>query len=181
MTCRGSRFNPTLTTPGQNSPEWEAQNLRSTRNFIRKWGHFVKHDEYMKPIIPPKYNIGIIVHDCALDTIHALEPWCNNLYIDKYEYLYNIYQQQEGPNTKFNLNERIRPISDKKSNDIIIELTNTPGLLQRIMPHIQEMASIIQQTNDIGQFGLGEMTINIFQLNTYEHTLVNISPAQPSR
>jgi len=172
MTCRGSRFNPTLTTPGQNSPEWEAQNLRSTRKFIRKWGHFVKHDEYMKPIIPPKYNIGIIVHDCALDTIHALEPWCNNLYIDKYEYLYNIYQQQEGPNTKFNLNERIRPISDKKSNDIIIEFTNTPGLLQRIMPHIQEMSSIIQQTNDIGQFGLGEMTINIFQLNTYEHTLI---------
>ncbi len=172
MTCRGSRFNPTLTTPGQNSPEWEAQNLRSTRNFIRKWGHFVKHDEYMKPIIPPKYNIGIIVHGCALDTIYALEPWCNNLYIDKYEYLYNIYQQQEGPNTKFNLNERIRPISDKKSNDIIIELTNTPGLLQRIMPHIQEMSSIIQQTNDIGQFSLGEMTINIFQLNTYEHTLI---------
>ena len=36
------------------------QNLRSTRNFIRKWGHMVKHDEYLKPIIPPKYDIGFV-------------------------------------------------------------------------------------------------------------------------
>ena len=35
--------------------------MRSTRNFIRKWGHFVKHDALMKPIIPPKYDIGFII------------------------------------------------------------------------------------------------------------------------
>ena len=28
------------------------------RNFIRKWGTMVEHDEYLKPIITPKYNIG---------------------------------------------------------------------------------------------------------------------------
>ena len=61
MTCRGSRRNTVdkATSIYQDSPEWLAQNIRSTKNFIRKWGHFVKHDQYMKPIIPPKYDIGI--------------------------------------------------------------------------------------------------------------------------
>ena len=52
MTCRGSRFkdgamrNPAgqVFMKGRESSEWLAQNLRSTRNFIRKWGHMVKHD-----------------------------------------------------------------------------------------------------------------------------------------
>ena len=65
MTCRGSRFkdgakrNPDgqVFMKNRESDEWLAQNLRSTRNFIRKWGHFVKHNELMMPIVPPKYDI----------------------------------------------------------------------------------------------------------------------------
>ena len=34
--------------------EWLAQNQKSTREFLRKWGHFCKHDALMKPIVPPK-------------------------------------------------------------------------------------------------------------------------------
>ena len=45
--------------------EWLQQNNRSTRNFIRKWGHFVKHDTLMKPIIPPKYDVGFVVTNCV--------------------------------------------------------------------------------------------------------------------
>lgn len=51
LTCRGSRFNPKLTTPGTNSKEWEAQNWISTKNFVRKWKSMPLHDEYIHPII----------------------------------------------------------------------------------------------------------------------------------
>ena len=44
--------------------EWMKQNIRTTRNFIRKWGHFVKHDSLLKPIVPPKYDIGFVVKNC---------------------------------------------------------------------------------------------------------------------
>ena len=62
MTCRGSRFadgakrNPDgqVFMKNRETDEWLKQNQRSTRNFIRKWGHFVKHDEYLMPMIPPK-------------------------------------------------------------------------------------------------------------------------------
>ena len=58
MTCRGSRRNTVDKAKNiyEDSPEWLAQNVRSTRNFIRKWGHFVKHDALMKPIIPSKFK-----------------------------------------------------------------------------------------------------------------------------
>ena len=60
--------------------EWLKQNQRSTRNFIRKWGHFVKHDEYLMPMIPPKYNVGFVVENCGLEMLGALEPWCRYLW-----------------------------------------------------------------------------------------------------
>ena len=82
MTCRGSRRNTVDKAKNiyEDSPEWLAQNQRSTRNFIRKWGHFVKHDALMKPIIPPKYDIGIILDNNNMELLHALEPWCSNIY-----------------------------------------------------------------------------------------------------
>ena len=61
--------------------EWLEQNQKATRNFIRKWGHFVKHDQYLKPIIPPKYDIGFIAHNCNKELLHALEPWCSDIFL----------------------------------------------------------------------------------------------------
>ena len=90
MTCRGSRFadgakrNPDgqVFMKNRETDEWLKQNERSTRNFIRKWGHFVKHDEMMMPIIPPKYDVGFVVKNCGLDQLRALEPWCSDIYGD---------------------------------------------------------------------------------------------------
>ena len=168
MTCRGSRFNPTLTTPGQNSPEWEAQNQRSTRNFIRKWGHFVKHDTYMKPIIPSKYNIGFIIHNCTDQLLNVLEPWCTDVYVDisPDQYIWN-----EQPNTKFDLLTRIHDMSLQSENDVVVTIdgrkfTNDDFYI------IQELSSIIQQTNDTGEFGISNLNINIKSLATYENDLI---------
>ena len=60
MTCRGSRFadgakrnpNGEVFMKNRETDEWLKQNQKSTREFIRKWGHYCKHDEYMKPIVP---------------------------------------------------------------------------------------------------------------------------------
>ena len=165
MTCRGSRFNPTLTTPGQNSPEWEEQNVRSSRNFIRKWGHFVKHDALMKPIIPPKYDIGFIIHNCNDHLLNALEPWCNTVYTDS---PIDAYIWQEQPNTRFNLISRIHDIDVAKHNNILVTIDGKT-FSQNDMNVIMELATIIQQTNDVGEFELGNLKIQIDRLTTFEH------------
>ncbi len=84
LTSRGSKRNTLdkAVNVYTDSPEWLAQNRRSTRNFIRKWGHFVMHDALLVPIVPPKYNIGIILSNADLKLIDALEPWCDCLCVD---------------------------------------------------------------------------------------------------
>ena len=54
------------------SDEWLKQNQKSTREFIRKWD-FVKHDSLMKPIVPPKYDVGFVVENCTKDMLMELE------------------------------------------------------------------------------------------------------------
>ena len=90
MTCRGSRFadGATRNPDGQvfmknrETDEWLTQNQKATREFIRKWGHFVKHDPFLKPIVPPKYDIGFVITNANQQLIQALEPWCSSVYCD---------------------------------------------------------------------------------------------------
>jgi hypothetical protein len=175
MTCRGSRFNPTLTTPGKNSSEWEAQNVKSSRNFIRKWGHFVKHDEHMKPIIPHKYNIGFVVKGCNLQVLQALEPWCSNIYIeDSMGVIETNYIKLEQPHTLFNLKDRIKLIGyNTPSNDIIVEF-EANKLTQESFNILTQLSEIITESGEVGTFELDIFKITIEYMNTLEHTLINI-------
>lgn len=175
MTCRGSRFNPTLTTPGQNSPEWEAQNLKSSRNFIRKWGHFCKHDQYMKPIIPHKYNICFVVEDCDPNVLEILEPWCNYIYVSN-SYFRDHYIKKEQPNTKFDLDKRIGIIGNsnpEKFFDIIVTFKQEK-LTQQSFQILQQLPEIITESGEIGEFDLDIFKIKINSLNTYENNLIKI-------
>jgi glycosyltransferase involved in cell wall biosynthesis len=175
MTCRGSRFNPTITTVGKNSTEWEAQNERSTRNFIRKWGHFVKHDQYLKPIVPHKYNIGFVVENCNLQVLSLLEPWCSTIYIkDDMAVLESYYLDQEQPNTKFDLKSRIKFIGhDIPNNDIVVRL-DAKELDQASFGLMQQLPEIFADSGEVGTFELGIFKITINALTTYELDLVKL-------
>jgi len=175
MTCRGSRFNPELTTPGKNSSEWEAQNIRSTRNFIRKWGHFCKHDALMKPIIPPKYNIAFTVKNCSGNILEALEPWCDRIYIENQE-IVDIYINKEQLNTKFDLTKRVFNLSNnipKWENDILVEFDAT-RLTNENFNLIQTLPEIIKESGEIGEFELDILKITINHMEEYQNNLIKI-------
>ena len=175
MTCRGSRFNPTITTVGKNSDEWETQNQRSTRNFIRKWGHFVKHDAFMKPIIPHKYNIGFVVHNCNLETLSILEPWCDTLYIDdELGILKASYCELEQKHTKIDLKNKLKAIKHTTpDNDIVVEF-DSKQLNQESFNIISQLSEIISQSGEIGEFELSIFKISIYAMTSYEHNLIHI-------
>ena len=176
MTCRGSRFNPTLTTPGQNSPEWEAQNYKSTRNFIRKWGHFVKHDSLMKPIIPHKYNVSAVIHNCNIQLLELLEPWFTNVYVrNTYGFNWAEYCDMEQANTKFNLRERVHEFIPETFSmdtiDILVEF-DAKRFNQQSFNIIQNLSDIITDSGELGEFELDIFKINITSLQTYEKKLI---------
>lgn len=170
MTCRGSRYNPTLTTPGKNSSEWVIQNLKSTRNFIRKWGSLVNHTPLMNPIISPKYDIGFVIKNCDLNFLSFLEPWCSNAYVDCD---YTKYINEEQPNTKFDLQSKIKPYDNEKNNEILISFDCSESTLYSFQTIIQQLPEIIKDSGEIGTFKLDIFTIDIIQMNEYQNNLIN--------
>jgi hypothetical protein len=182
MTCRGSRFadgatrnpNGEVFMKNRETDEWLAQNQKSTREFLRKWGHMCKHDALMKPIVPPKYNIGIGVKNCNMQLLEALEPWCNTIYIeDDMQVLTTHYLNKEQSNTSFDLNKKIKLFNDKKNNDILIEIDgNTFG--NEEFRHIQNISEILQNSGEIGSFVLNNLKITINAMDEYQNELIKI-------
>lgn len=189
MTCRGSRFNPTLTTPGTNSSEWEAQNVRSSRNFIRKWGHFVKHDALMKPVIPHKYNIAYVVSkNPTMQLIYDLEPWCDRLYIDEVlpEMIFE-YQAFEQKNTKFDLSKRVFNTftnDPEAENDIVVYIDKSNFGRDQFQALIQLPEIIEEQISEVTdplQFDLVGMKVVVRNIATYENELIKINTQYNSK
>ncbi len=178
MTCRGSRFadgakrNPDgeVFMKNRETDEWLAQNYRSTRNFIRKWGHFVKHDALMKPIVPPKYDIGFVVKNCNHNLLGELEPWCSTIYTD---WGWKSYIQQEQPNTMFDLSKRVFSIDTEKQNDIIVRFDGSQ-FTQQHMDYIIQLSEILANDEELeeGSFDLSIFEIEINKIKTYEKDLI---------
>jgi glycosyltransferase involved in cell wall biosynthesis len=175
MTCRGSRFNPTLTTVGTNSNEWEAQNIRSTRNFLRKWGSFIVHDHLMKPIVPPKYDIGFVVKNLPTPNFLAtLEPWCSTIFIDDGKVV-SDYIEFEQKNTMFDLKKRVKLRSVYyPTNDVIVEF-DAKEITQNKLEFIAKLPEILKDSGEVGVMEYDIFRITINSLNTYEKTLIKLN------
>ena len=159
LTSRGSRRNTLdkAVNVYTDSPEWLAQNRRSTRNFIRKWGHFVMHDALLVPIVPPKYNIGIILSNADLKLIDALEPWCDCLCVDCD---FTSYIENEQPNTTYNLNDRIH--KDTECNSDVKVFINGKSFTENDYQVINQLSQIIQNSGEPnGEYVLGNIKVEI--------------------
>ena len=188
MTCRGSRFaagakrNPDgqVFMKNRETDEWLKQNQKSTREFIRKWGHFCKHDALMKPIVPPKYDIGFIIKNANLQLIEGLEPWCSTVYYAEDEmrnFKYTDYIEKE--DTSFDLYEKFKPYDNEKQNDILVEIDgNRFGnndfrviqTLSEILANDEQLweAILIEPTH----FEIENLQITINSLKTTEKELI---------
>ena len=182
MTCRGSRFkdgalrNPAgkVFMKGRESTEWLAQNLRSTRNFIRKWGHMVNHDEYLKPIITPKYDIGFVVENCNNDMLRELEPWCSDIYGDWVGHKgfgVNKYIEEEQPNTKFNLSSKLHSHHTKPINDVVVSF-DAAKLNSDNFQVIVNLSEMLNQSGEIGEMEYDIFKFKIKSLQSYEKNLI---------
>ena len=175
FTSRGSRFNKYAGgDTGKDSPEWQQTNHKNMRNFIRKWGHMVKHDSLMKPIIPPKYDIGFVVSNCSHMTLYELEPWCSTIYTD---WGYKAYIETEQENTLLDLKDRVKSrIEDTPDNDIIVKF-DAKELTPEQFNIIAQLSEILAndegiEKDTVGEFDVGIFKITINSTRTYEEKLI---------
>ena len=184
MTCRGSRFadgakrNPDgqVFMKGRETDEWLKQNQRSTRNFIRKWGHFVKHDALLHPIVPPKYDVGFVVENCNNDMLRVLEPWCSDIYGDWVGHKgfgVNKYIEEEQPDTQFDLKKKIHSDHIEPKNDVVVEF-DVSKLTNDNFQILSELSSILQESGEVGEMELDIFKFKIKKLDTHEKELINV-------
>ena len=170
FTSRGSRFNKHAGgAAGKNSEEWLYTTTKNMRNFIRKWGTTVKHDNLMKPIIPPKYDIGFIIKNCTSNILAGLEPWGDTLYINPD--LIKSYIETEKVNTTMDLYNRVKPYDNEKQNEILIKIDGN-NFTEQDFNYLQQLPEIIADSGEIGSFELGNLYIDVIQINTYEKDLI---------
>jgi hypothetical protein len=188
MTCRGSRFKDGLEIEAEiplsdgtiwykpkDSEEYKALRAIKFREWWRKWGSNVLHDELMMPKVPPKYNIAFIVKNCNLEALEFFEPWCDRIYIeDDMQVLTASYIEKEQKNTKFDLSKRVHTLKyndPKGENDIIVEFdylkfnSNTWEI-------IQNLSEIIKESGELGDFELDILKVTIYSITEYQNDLI---------
>lgn len=176
FTSRGSRFNKhSGGAAGKNSDEWLYTTTKNGKNFIRKWGHFVKHDSLMKPIIPPKYDIGFRIFNCNSEFLELLEPWCSTLLIDdEMQVLTSFYLDKEQKNTIINLSKKIKTTPfNTLENEIIVEIDRN-SFNQQDFQIIQQLPEIIKDSGGVGKFQLGNLILEIKTLKEHQDSLIQL-------
>ncbi len=182
MTCRGSRFkdgairNPAgqVFMKNRESDEWLKQNQKSTREFIRKWGHFVKHDTMMKPVVPPKYRVGFVVENLNLKSLELLEPWCDNIYGDLVGHKgFGANQYIENEKTSFDLKKRIHSDHINPPDKVVVRF-DAEKLDQEQFDMIQKLSEILQDSGEIGISEIGIFNIEIKSLETRTDELIRL-------
>jgi GT2 family glycosyltransferase len=140
--------------------------LQSNRNYIRKWG---------SRIDAPKYNIAFVVRNCTLPMLEMLEPWCDRIYID--DYLHNIidsYREKEQSKTTYDLTRRVFRIDSNDpqgENDVVVEF-DAGQLTQQNFQYIQQLAAIIADSGEIGEFQIDIFRISIYSIEEQQDQLV---------
>jgi glycosyltransferase involved in cell wall biosynthesis len=160
LTCRGGQFQDGVENITTDS-KFHEMKFRSAKNYIRKWGSWIKNDEYQHPIIPPKYDIGFKIKNANYQIISHLEMWCSTLAVDIGMHDINDYIVNEQKNTLFNLNDRVKPFNYNLTNDIIVEF-DAKKLNNESFKYIQQLASIINDSGEVGKF---EMDVFIITIN----------------
>ena len=175
LTSRGSRFNSfSGGEPGKvNSKEWQYTNHKNIRNFIRKWGTMVNHDEYMMPMVSSKYDIGFVVKNCSYELLYQLEPWCSTIYGDFPKNMLHMYIRDEQVNTLVDLKKRVKSMEHPKKNDIIVEF-NGNDLNDENFQYIAQLSEILSNDEqlEVGEFNLGIFKIIVNKIKTYEEELI---------
>ena len=172
LTCRGHRWNEQV---GRDDDYYKVVSQRAARNYLRKWGSWIKNDEFQYPIITPKYNIAYVIKNCNSDLLQALEPWCDRIYIeDTMQVLTSHYLEKEQSNTSFDLSKRVYTVEyndPKLENDIVVEF-DRHRFTNADFAFLQKLPEIIKDNGDIGEFEFDIFKITINSMTEYQNDLI---------
>jgi len=175
LTCRGHRWNEQV---GRDDDYFKIVSQRAARNYLRKWGSWIRNNEFQYPIIIPKYNIAYVIKNCTYDALAGLEPWCDRIYTDdEMQVLTSHYLDVEQTKTTYDLTQRVlvtKYNDPHGENDIVVEF-DIKRMSQSDYTYLQQLPEIISASGSVGEFQLGNLKISIAHIETYEKELITLN------
>jgi GT2 family glycosyltransferase len=169
LTCRGGQFQDGIDKVTED-PAFHKMKNNAFRNYVRKWGSFVKNDEYQYPIIPHKYNVKFVVQNASNEALEFLEPWSTNIDVDLPLRMINTYINNEQPNTQINLLNKIN--NTDSDNDVVITF-DAQTLTNESIDFIIKLAEIFDANElGVGNYNFNPFTIEVKKTNHYENKLI---------
>ena len=169
LTCRGGQFQDGVDKVTED-PAFHKMKNNAFRNYVRKWGCFVKNDEYQYPIIPHKYNVKFVVQNASNEALEFLEPWSTNIDVDLPLRFINTYINNEQPNTQINLLNKIN--NTDSDNDVVITF-DAQTLTNESIDFIVKLAEIFDANElGVGNYNFNPFTIEVKRINHYENKLI---------
>jgi hypothetical protein len=169
LTCRGGQFEHAARTEDLKikSEDWSVLANSNTKNFIRKWGSPPLYDEYQYPIVVPKFDIGFSIRGSEA-LVEFLEPWCSTLYTDTD---CTNFTKREELNKSFDLQKKIKSLNAEKDNSVLISIDQRT-FTDNDFQIIQQLPSIIQDSGEVGEFEINNLTLTIKDLTEYQNNLI---------
>lgn len=185
MTCRGSRFKDGVQIyqeipvgggkvwkRSKDSEEYTTLRQIKFREWWRKWHMNVLHDELMMPKVCKRYDVGYIIHNTTPQILNFIEPWSDTVYVDIPSDYIKRYISEEQKISHFNIQNRVKSITDKKTNNVLIEF-DARKFTQEHTNFISELMFVIQDSGEIGQFEYDIFKFTIKSMESYENKLTN--------
>ena len=148
------------------------------KKYVRKWGSMWHFDVNHRPIPSPKYNIGLVVHNCNLSLLESLEPICDRIYVNERFEIGRAwdYVEMESGNTHYDLSKRIAFIGNQTPSDyedIIVEF-DAAKLTNENIQLLFQLPSVLRDSGQIGKMEWDIFYITINSLKEYQADLIKI-------
>jgi len=176
LTCRGHKWTDDKII-GKVDDSFEELEVNKRKNFIRKWGSWIMNDEWMHPIIIPKYNTCLIVDNVdSVEQLDNLEPWFCHTVIDSFD-LVAQYLYREQPNTTLDMSERISSKEMEEYSDYGVKIYID---LHQLTPEeygtLGKMNLILDELNKSmsyeGDYQLGNIKVHVDSLDNITDSLI---------
>lgn len=176
LTCRGHRWNKGV---GIENSDYKDTMERGRKYFLRKWGQWIQNDEYMFPIIHPKYNVRLIIHNLRdINLLTLAEPLFSRVLCDNKQII-DSYIEKEQESTSVNLSSKIELSSgglDLTNYDVNVIIDNTTfnNSDAQILYQFSSILSELEGTSEVvGVYELGNIKVHINKLeNTIQSLIV---------
>ena len=184
LTCRGHRWTDEIR---KDSDDFKLFEKRARKNYLRKWGSWVKNDVYQHPIISSVYHKTLVLSGTVtLNLIEFFEPFFDKVILhEKFKDIIYEFLEAENklnaidPPIKCELNNKFNYYDDS-DEPILLDYNNVSifidcdGITNDDVNVITNLNDIVKDTNDIGEFEIGNLKIHIHNLTEKQNKLIII-------